>query len=258
MNATTSATAAELLGSARRSRTAIPPLTSTFPDFTVDEAYGAQLVNVRERLESGARIVGHKVGLTSVAMQEMLGVSEPDYGHLLDDMAVTGSVEAGRFLQPRVEIEIAFVLGEPLKGPGVTEADVLAATRFVAPAIEIIDSRIADWQIKLADTVADNGSAGGFVVGDVHTPPSEVDLPAVSATLSLNGQEVATGTGAAVLGDPATAVCWLANKLAAFGASLDAGHIVLPGSCTRAFDVRAGDQVEARFEGLGSATVVFE
>jgi 2-oxo-3-hexenedioate decarboxylase/2-keto-4-pentenoate hydratase len=251
--------AAERLRAAERTRIPIAPLSTGLRGLEPADAYAIQLANVRARLEAGAVVRGHKVGLTSKAMQEMLGVTEPDYGHLLDDMLFSdgATVPVARFLQPRVEIEIAFRLARPLEGPGITAADALAATDAVAPAIEIIDSRIADWKIALTDTIADNGSSGAVVVGP-WVPLADVPpLPDVAAELVLNGAVVASGRGGDVLGDPARAVAWLANTLAAFAVPLPAGHIVMPGSCTRAIPVRAGDRTEARFAGLGSVAVTF-
>lgn len=250
---------AERLRAASELRTPIPPLSHGAPGLDVASAYAIQLANVRERIAAGAVVRGHKVGLTSRAMQEMLGVHEPDYGHILDAMLIPdgASVSIRRFLQPRVEVEIAFLLARALPGPGVTAADVLAASAAVAPAIEVIDSRIADWKITLVDTIADNASSAGVVVGAWVPVDRAPPLPAVAAALVRSGEVVARGDGAAVLGDPAAAVAWLANALAPLGSRLEAGHVVMPGSCTKAVEVRAGDLVEARFDGLGSASVGF-
>jgi 2-keto-4-pentenoate hydratase len=251
--------AATALASAEWSRQPIPPLTATYAGLTVEDAYEIQQINVRERVRGGRTIYGHKVGLTAKPMQQMLGVDEPDYGYLLDDMVVEdgATVPVARYLQPRVEVEVAFVLGAPLYGPGVTVEDVLKATAYVVPAIEIIDSRIVDWKITLADTIADNASSAGIVVGRQRTSVDGLDLPAVQATLSKNGEVVDTGTGEAVLGNPAIAVAWLANKLSAFGVELLAGHVILPGSCTRAVDVGAGDVIVGSFTPLGQVSVRF-
>ncbi len=188
-----------------------------------------------------------------------MGVDEPDYGHLLDDMFFFegDAVPAGRFLYPRVEVEVGFVLGAPLSGPACSVADVLAATAFVCPAIEIIDSRIRDWKIKIADTIADNASSAGVVLGGRRTALAGVDLRTIGAVLRRNGEVVQTGAAGAVLGNPATAVAWLANKVHRFGVSLEAGHVILPGSCTRAVDVRPGDVVRAEFDVLGPVSVRF-
>jgi 2-keto-4-pentenoate hydratase len=191
-------------------------------------------------------------------MQQMMGVDEPDYGHLLDDMQLAGTADASAYLFPRVEVEIGFVLARDLPGEGCTVEDVLACTEFVAPAIELIDSRIIDWKIGLQDTIADNASSAGFVLGSERVHPSELDICGVAATLRRNGEVVAEGRGDAVLGDPAIAVAWLAEKVASFGVRLLAGDIVLPGSCTRAIDARPGDEFHAEFAGLGSVDLKFE
>jgi 2-keto-4-pentenoate hydratase len=252
--------AAEALRVAERDRMPIGPLTVEYPGMDTDDAYEIQLINVGKRVDNGHVVRGHKVGLTSKAMQEMLGVNEPDYGHLFDDMFVFEDfdINTEELCQPRVEIEIGFILGGPLRGSGCNVADVLLATAYVVPAIEIIDSRIADWKITLADTIADNASSARLVLGGRATPISEVDLRSIEASLLCNGVVADTGLGAAVLGNPATAVAWLANKVSAFGVSLEAGHVILPGSCTRAFDVAAGDRIRADFDILGSVGVSFK
>ena len=247
--------AAELLRVAERDRVPIKPLVELYPEIDVVDAYEIQLLNVRHRNRD---VIGHKVGLSSLAMQQMMGVDEPDYGHLLDDMQLTGTADASAYLYPRVEVEIAFLLSADLPGEGCTVEDVLAATEFVAPAIELIDSRIIDWKIGLQDTIADNASSAGFVLGSERVRPSELDIGAVVATLRRNGEVVAEGRGDAVLGDPAIAVAWLARKVASFGVRLLAGDIVLPGSCTRAIDARPGDEFHAEFAGLGSVDLKFE
>lgn len=259
MDANARDTGALRLAEAARARVPTAPLTAEFGDLDVETAYAIQLANVEARLAAGATVRGHKVGLTSAAMQEMLGVGEPDYGHLLDDMFYDDGavVPAARFLQPRVEIEIAFWLGSRLRGPGVTPEDVVAATESVAPAIEIIDSRIADWKITLADTIADNASSAGVVLGPWSDLRSGLDLAAVTGKLVVNGSVRAEGSGRDVLGHPASAVAWLVNKLADLGREVRAGHVVMPGSCTKAVDVGAGDHVDALFEGLGSVGVTF-
>jgi 2-keto-4-pentenoate hydratase len=225
----------------------------------VDDAYEIQLLNVRDRLAAGEVVRGHKIGLTSRPMQQMFGVDEPDYGHLLDRMFVFEgeTLPMAELCSPRVEPEVAFVLGAPLPAPACTVADVLRATDHVLPALEIVDSRIADWKIKLPDTIADNASSGRVVLGGNATRPEEVDLRLLGVVLRRNGEIVETGAFAAVLGNPATAVAWLANKVHAFGVTLDAGHVVLTGSCTAAVRVGAGDVVRADFDGLGHVVVGF-
>ena len=259
MKATEIDRAADDLWRAQVSRTPIAPLTSTYGTFAVDDAYRIQLANIARRQAEGASVVGHKVGLSARAMQRMLGVNEPDYGHLLDGMFVHENTELAvdRLLQPRVEIEVAFVLRGRLEGPGVTVADVLRATDFVLPAIEIVDSRIADWKITLADTIADNASSGAVTLGGSPTRVDDVDIRLIGATLSSNGRLREVGASGAVLGNPAVAVAWLANKLASFGVALEAGHVIMPGSCTRMIPVAAGDVIRAEFDRLGHVSLSF-
>jgi 2-keto-4-pentenoate hydratase len=248
------------LAQAERSREPIAPLTSAYPDIDVVDAYEIQLINIRQRVAEGARVLGHKVGLSSLAMQQMMGVDEPDYGHLLDEMQVFEDtpVKAGRYLYPRVEVEVGFILAADLPGAGCTEDDVLAATEALVPSIELIDTRITDWKIALCDTIADNASSAGFVLGAARVSPRDVDVKSIDAVLTRNGEVVAEGRSDAVLGNPVTAVAWLARKVESFGVRLRKGDIVLPGSCTRAIDARAGDEFVAEFEGLGSVRLSFE
>lgn len=247
------------LATAERDRAPIWPLRETWPDIDVVDAYTIQLLNINDRLASGAVVRGHKVGLSSKAMQEMMGVDEPDYGHLLDDMEVhrNAPVSVSRYCMPRVEVEVAFVLGQALPGEGCTEEDVLKATDYVAASIELIDSRITDWNIKISDTIADNASSAGFILGETKVDPADVDLTAIEARLLRDGDEIASGRSDAVLGNPVTAVAWLARKVASFGVTLEAGHVILPGSVHRAIDAHAGDQFEAVFTDLGSVRLSF-
>ena len=251
--------AAGVLWDARRDRSPVAPLTVSHPGIGAEDAYEIQLINVRRQLADGATVSGHKVGLSSPAMQQMMGVDEPDYGHLLSDMVLTEDepVDSGRYCYPRVEVETGFVLGRALPGEGCTVADVLEATEYLVPAIELIDSRIKDWRISLPDTVADNASSAGVVLGAARVPPGELGTAGIPAVLYRGGDEAARGDSSAVLGDPAVAVAWLARKVAAFGVRLEAGHLVLPGSCTRAVDVRPGDDFRAEFPRLGSVSVSF-
>jgi 2-keto-4-pentenoate hydratase len=248
------------LAQAERSREPIAPLTDGYPDIDVVDAYEIQLINIRQRVAEGARVVGHKVGLSSEAMQQMMGVDEPDYGHLLDEMQVFEDqpVKASRYLYPRVEVEVGFVLADDLPGTGCTEDDVLAATAAYAPAIELIDSRITEWRIRLCDTVADNASSAGWVLGAARVSPKDIDITSIDAVLTRNGEVVAKGRSDAVLGNPVTAVAWLARKVDSFGVRLKAGDIVLPGSCIRAIDARPGDAFIAEFDGLGAVRLAFE
>jgi len=248
------------LAQAERSRVPISPLTDGNPGIDVVDAYEIQLINIRQRVAEGARVIGHKVGLSSEAMQKMMNVDEPDYGHLLDEMQVFEDrpVRAGRYLFPRVEVEVGFILADDLPGAGCTEDDVLAATAAFAPAIELIDTRIKDWKIRLCDTIADNASSAGWVLGAARVSPKDVDIRNIDAVLTRNGEVVAKGRSDAVLGNPVTAVAWLARKVEGFGVRLKAGDIVLPGSCTKAFDANPGDRFVADFEGLGAVNLSFE
>jgi len=247
------------LREATRARRPVDALTERHPDLTIADAYEIQLANVAAEVADGRRIVGRKVGLTSKAMQQMLGVHEPDFGTLLDDMVVLDGdeVRIDRLIQPRVEAEIGFVLGRDLAGPGVSTLDALAAIGWVTPAIEIIDSRIADWNIKLVDTIADNGSSAMAALGARLTSPAGLDLRLIGVLLDKNGALAEHGLGVAALGHPATCLAWLANKLSEFGDGLRAGDVVLPGSLHRAIDVVAGDVVTATFTGIGSLTIRF-
>src|SRR6516165_11147187 len=248
------------LAQAERSREPIAPLTSAYPEIDVVDAYEIQLINIRQRVAEGARVVGHKVGLSSLAMQQMMGVDEPDYGHLLNEMQVFEDtpVKADKYLCPRVEVEVGFILAHDLPGAACTEDDVLAATEAFVPSIELIDTRITDWKIALCDTIADNASSAGFVLGVGRVAPTDVDVKTIDAVLTRNGEVVAEGRSDAVLGNPVTAVAWLARKVESFGVRLRKGDIVLPGSCTRAIDVRAGDEFVADFSGLGPVRLSFE
>jgi 2-keto-4-pentenoate hydratase len=248
------------LAEAERTRVPMNPLIVAYPDIDVVDAYEIQLINIRQRIAEGAVVVGHKVGLSSEAMQKMMGVDEPDYGHLLADMEVFEDVPvvAAKYLFPRVEVEVGFLLAEDLPGAGCTEDDVLAATAAYAPSIELIDTRIKDWKIALCDTIADNASSAGYVLGPARVSPKDIDITAIDAVLTRNGEVVAEGRSDAVLGNPVTAVAWLARKVDSFGVRLRAGDIVLPGSCTRAIDARPGDEFVADFAGLGSVRLSFE
>ena len=248
------------LAQAERSRQPIAPLTSAHPEIDVVDAYEIQLINIRQRVAEGARVLGHKVGLSSLAMQQMMGVDEPDYGHLLDEMQVFEDtpVRAAKYLYPRVEVEVGFILADDLPGTDCTEDDVLEATEALVPSIELIDTRITDWRIALCDTIADNASSAGFVLGATRVAPTDIDITGIDAVLTRNGEVVAKGRSDAVLGNPVTAVAWLARKVHDFGVRLHAGDVVLPGSCTKAFDARPGDDFVAEFHGLGTVRLSFE
>ena len=251
--------AAHALLAAYESRRPIEPLTATYDAMTLEDAYAIQLLQIHELTSAGRVVKGHKVGLTSAAMQRMLGVTEPDYGHLLDDFfhLEHTPIPVDRFLQPRIEPEVAFVLKKPLRGPGVTVHEALAAVDFVLPALELVDSRIRDWKIGLFDTIADNASSGAVVLGSTPTDVRDVDLRLAGATFHRNGEVVGTGAGGAVLGSPLTSLVWLANTVGARGITLEAGHVVLPGSVCAMVPVAPGDAFTATFAGLGSVTARF-
>jgi 2-keto-4-pentenoate hydratase len=251
--------AADLLYAAQTGRSPISPLTERFPGLNVANAYAIQRVNLSRRLRDGHMLVAHKIGLTSEPMQSLLGVDEPDFGYILDDMVLTNgaAVAATRFCAPRVEPEVAFLLRESLHGPGLTVDDVYAATEAVAPALEIVDSRIADWKLTLPDTIADNASSGAVVLGDWVPYRDGVDLRRARASLSLNGTEVDSGEGSAVMGDPAAAVAWLANTLASFGTEILPGQFIMSGSFTTAAFVHRGDVATTAISGLGSVSLSF-
>lgn len=250
---------ASVLYQAEKDRDPIPPLTDGYPNLLPEEAYQVQLAWVKLKEKEGACITGKKIGLTSKPMQELMGVNEPDYGHLFDYMMISDrdTINADELLQPRIEAEVAFILEKDLKGPGVTVADVLAATKYVVPSIEVVDSRIENWKIKLSDTIADNGSSARVVLGSKLTPVDGLDLQLMGMVLEKNGQQVNTGAGAAALGHPAYAIAWLANKLAQFDISLKAGEVILPGAVAAAVDVKKGDHITAHFSGIGSVSVSF-
>ncbi|WP_289135818.1 2-keto-4-pentenoate hydratase [uncultured Brevibacillus sp.] len=250
---------ADDLAQAETTRKGIEPFTEQYPNLSVKEAYEVQLVTIGRKLEAGQKVVGKKIGLTSLAMQQLLGVDQPDYGHLLDNMVIENGnkISFDRVLQPKVEGEIAFVLKKDLVGPNVTEADVLEATDYVLPALEIVDSRIADWKIKLQDTIADNASSGLYVLGGKPIPVNQLDLPQIGMVLYKNGEIVNSGIGAAALGNPATCVAWLANQLFEFGVTLKAGEVILSGALSAAVSAEPGDFFQARFAHLGEVSVKF-
>jgi 2-keto-4-pentenoate hydratase len=240
-------------------RTPIEPPTTTWPDLSIEQAYAVQRVNVARRVAAGAVPCGHKVGKTSSAWQQLLGGHEPTFGTLLDDMIVDEHelVEFGELVQPRVEAEIAFVMAEDLTGPGITTIRALGAIGGALPAIEVVDSRIVDWRIDLADTVADNASSARLVLGGRLTPVTALDLPLIGVLFFRNGAPIDSGAGAAALGNPARCVAWLANRLATLGSGLRRGDLVLSGALHRMVPARPGDVFQARFAHLGSVTTQF-
>jgi 2-keto-4-pentenoate hydratase len=252
-------TLAQMLLEAEQKKRPIPPLTETDPGISVDEAYRIQLRVIEMKKSSGQVVVGKKIGITSRAMQAMLGVDEPDYGHILNGMVIMEGerIPTTDLIQPRIEGELAFVLKADLQGPGVTLGDVIRCSEGLIPALEIIDSRVVDWKIKLPDTVADNASSARIVLGGTITPVFSLDLRTVGMVLEKNGEVVATAAGAAVLGNPAQAVAWLANKLAVYGIMLRKGEVILSGSLTAAVPVNAGDFIRADFGLLGDVKIKF-
>jgi 2-keto-4-pentenoate hydratase len=251
------ASIARKLREAELTASPVQPLAEGEAGFTITDAYRAQQIGREIRLQAGSRLVGHKIGLTSEAMQELLGVAEPDFGYLLDDMVLASGavVDTSKLIDPRAEAEIAFVLAREIAGPGVTPEVVLDATGEVAPAIEVIDSRVAEWRITIVDTIADNASSGMAVLGE-YMPLREVDLAALEARLVVDGDHV-QGRGQAVLGHPANAVAWLANALADFGESLAAGEVVLSGAMARALPVQKGAAARAYLGPLGAVWASF-
>ena len=237
----------------------LDPLSSRHPDITIEDAYAIQQRLIARRLGAGERVVGKKIGVTSQAVMNMLGVFQPDFGIVLDGMVYNEGqpIEARTLIQPKAEGEIAFILKKDLMGPGVTAADVMAATEGVMACFEIVDSRIRDWKIQIQDTVADNASCGVFVLGDRLVDPRDVDLATCGMVLEKNGEIVATGAGAAALGHPANAVAWLANTLGRLGMGLKAGEVVLSGSLGIMVPVQAGDSLRVTIGGIGGCSVRF-
>lgn len=236
---------AELFAALRGRRT-VAPLRLRHPVLAIDDAYAISLAFLRQRLAQGERVVGKKIGVTSKAVQDMLGVHQPDFGFLTDWMQVEGDidVDAKSLIAPRAEAEIAFILRDALSGPGVTARDVVNATASIAPCFEIVDSRIADWNIGIVDTVADNASCGVFVLGEARLDPRDHDLPGLHVAVTKNGAPLSEGFGHAVQGDPAQAVAWLANTLGSYGVTLDAGDIILSGSLVPLAPAEKGDRFE--------------
>jgi 2-keto-4-pentenoate hydratase len=251
--------AAEQLLRARRERRPIPPLASPERPVAIEEAYAIQLAQLEAWKAEGRTIAGYKVGLTSAAIQRQLNVDQPDFGHLFsDDFVLSGeAIEPARFIQPRIEPEISFVLKRPLAGPGVTVAQAIGAIDYAIASLEIIDSRIENWRITLPDTIADNASAGGVVLGTTPLALDGRDLRLAGCVLRKNGRIVQTGAGGAVLGSPISSLVWLANTLGGLGTVLEAGSVVMAGAMTAAVDAAPGDTVSAEIAGLGSVTAKF-
>ena len=239
--------------------TQITPITESAPDITIEEAYQVQLSMINRRLLQGESIVGKKIGITAKAVMNMLGVNQPDFGHLMSGMEFkeSQSLPFEIFCQPKGEGEIAFLLKKDLTGPGITTDQVIAATDCVLPAFEIVDSRIENWNIKIQDTVADNASAAAFVLGSPKRSIQGIDLATCGMVLKKNGEIIGTGTGAATLDHPLNAVAWLANMLGSLGMSLKAGEVILSGSLSIMFPIQSGDNLEMEIEGIGKTTCQF-
>ncbi len=249
------------LFAALRSCEVIEPITDREPEMSIEDAYAISTRLLDNRLESGEKVIGKKIGVTSKAVQNMLGVHQPDFGYLTDQMVYeTGQTIpiSEKMIQPRAEGEIAFVLKKDLTGPGVTAADVLRATDFVVPCFEIVDSRVRDWKIKIQDTIADNASCGYFALGHQAISPRKLDLTTVGMVLEKNGEIVATGAGAAALGSPLTCVAWLANTLGKFEIPLQAGDVILSGSLVPLIPIKPGDHMTVHVGGMGNASLCFE
>jgi 2-keto-4-pentenoate hydratase len=248
---------ARALYEARRTRTPIPPLTDADPSLGIADGYAVQRELIELLLADGDRIIGYKVGLTSKPMQAMVGVDSPDHGPVLGSTVYRDgdTVPLSRFIQPRVEAEIVFVLGERLAGPGVTVTGARAAIAGAVAGMEIVDSRIADWRIKLADTVADLASNGALATSSRIVTLQDIDPRLIGMTFTRNGEVLDTGAGAAALGDPVAVVAWLANVLGEHGVALEAGHLIMTGALHAAVPMRAGDVFRAEFDRLGPITI---
>tara|TARA_R110002095_G_C4208484_1_gene235817 strand:- start:157 stop:948 length:792 start_codon:yes stop_codon:yes gene_type:complete len=250
----------DALYEAMRNRSTIAPLSEQSPEITIEDAYAVSRRMLERRLADGEVMIGKKIGVTSKVVMDMLNVRQPDFGFLTDKMVYGNCAEvpaSTTLIQPKAEGEIAFILKQDLQGPGVTNADVIAATDFVMPCFEIVDSRIRDWQIKIQDTVADNASCGAIVLGDKTVSPLDVDLSTCGIVVSLNGEIVSTGAGAAAMGSPVNAVTWLANTLGAFGIALKAGELILSGSLVPLQAVSPGDAMHMEIGGIGQASARF-
>ena len=249
------------LYTALRERHTLAPLTERAPGITIEDAYKISSSILERRLVDGEKVVGKKIGVTSQAVQDMLGVFQPDFGFLTDRMQFPNgaaiSLSKAGLIQPRAEGEIAFVLKADLNGPGITAEDVLAATDYVLPCFEIVDSRIVNWKIRIEDTVADNASCGVYVLGEGRVGPREIDLASARLQMTRNGEPCGEGLGSAVQGHPAAAVAWLANTLGRFGIPFKKGEVILSGSLAPLVPAAAGDRFEMTISGIGTASVSF-
>jgi len=251
---------AEQLRNAYSTRTAIAPLREQIGVSDLDLAYAIQNINTRFRLDDGARIIGKKIGLTNKIVQAQLGVDQPDFGMLFDDMEVLNglSISVKELMQPKVEAEVAFVLSEDLDDENLTIVDLISCIDYAVPAIEIVGSRIENWNIKITDTIADNASASHFVIG--HTPRTLDEFDVVGCTMKMkkNGEIVSEGNGAACLGSPLNATLWLANKMVEMGNPLEAGELIFSGAVGPMVNINAGDHIEVEIGGLGKVSVSFD
>ncbi len=249
------------LFAALRARQTLAPLTTRHPAIELDDAYRISLRFLQRREALGERVIGKKIGVTSKAVQDMLNVHQPDFGFLTDAMQVMDGSDVSlvehRLIQPRAEGEIAFILAQDLDGPGITAADVLAASESVACCFEIVDSRIDDWQIRIQDTVADNASCGVFALGEARIDPRQLDLAACELQMFRNGEPAGRGLGSAVQGHPCEAVAWLANTLGRLGIPFRKGEVILSGALAPLVPVGPGDRIHMTISGLGSASLRF-
>ncbi len=251
--------AAQLLREAEKSRVPCGPVRNLIGVDDLITAYAVQEINTNLRIEAGGRVVGSKIGLTSPAVQKQLGVDQPDFGLLWEDTEVLngGDVSMQELMQPKVEAEIAFVLGNDLDGENLTEEAVVDAIAYALPSIEIVGSRIADWNIKITDTIADNASASHWVIGDVPVKLDAIDLVNCRMTLENNGVVVSEGTGKDCMGSPIIAVLWLAQKMVDIGNPMRAGDLILSGALGPMSPAKAGDNIKVSIEGLGEVGLSF-
>lgn len=249
---------ADMLYEAEHDRRPVPPLTEQDASLTVADAYAIQMENVSRVTAMGHVVSGKKIGLTSPGIQQQLGVNEPDYGHLFAAMnCEDGTVDTSQLIFPKIEAELAFILASDLRGGHVTVPDVINATEYVVGAFEIVDSRVEDWRIKLADTVADNASSGRYILGEKRFGPDELDLCAVTMQLYKNGDLAGHGSGAAVLGNPCASVAWLANRLWDFKVPLKKGEVILSGAFSAAPAAEKGDVFRVEFSSFGIVEATF-
>jgi len=251
--------AAAALWEAGQTATSCNPIRGVIGETDVDAAYAVQEEITKRRIKEGARLVGRKIGLTAASVQAQLGVAQPDYGMLFDDMDIAngGQIQPGRLIQPKVEAEIAFIMGRDLVEEKLTTADVLGAIAWAVPALEIVDSRITGWDIRITDTIADNASSGLFVLGHDVRRVDTIDLIGCGMSLECNGELVASGAGAACLGSPVNSTLWLARVMAKAGRPLRAGDVVLSGALGPMVTANPGSAFEARIQGLGTVRAIF-